>query len=373
MKKFFLALALLSLLSFACTQTTPPASPTVDTVSPTIAAAETTPTAAQPAGNDPTLLYISGTTHIESKPQAWPDVDAFIAFLRQVTALGVRWSIGADVGWLNGEPRATELIQASEALGVQWDVHTHNLQERAQAAYLITQMGGHPNSVVSGMLVSEFDSLAPQTYQGFTWTPQVLWGGTNCPGHRPGCDDLAAGLWIPFSAERYTTHDPNGKYIRVGGGTHQLADGLALAQAIADGQYSYPVISFTVMVSPKSLTVVESEDGMAEIAAFVNKMNQHPFVRWATIEETAQAWRRREASRVASRWNANARSIHARQRRRFLPGRFLVQIHVWGKKNARQRKSRRDKGDDKDSRDRTRQGKARAFVDNHARNRIRIQ
>jgi len=95
--------------------------------------------------------------------------------------------VGADIGWLEGEPRAAELIQASEALGVQWDVHTHSPQDRAKAAYLITQMGGHPNSVVSGMLVSEFNNIGPQTYQGFTWTPQVLWGGTNCPGHRPGC------------------------------------------------------------------------------------------------------------------------------------------------------------------------------------------
>ncbi|NWF63016.1 MAG: hypothetical protein HXY38_01815 [Chloroflexi bacterium] len=268
-------------------------------VSPTSAPIETTTAAAQPTETNLTMLYISGTTHIESKPQTWPNVDAFLAFLRQVTALGMKWSVGADIGWLEGEPRAAELIQASEALGVQWDVHTHSPQDRAKAAYLITQLGGHPNSVVSGMLVSEFNSIAPQTYQGFTWTPQVLWGGTNCPGHRPGCDDLAAGLWIPLSAEQYTTHNPNGQYIRVGGGTHQLEDGLALAQAIANGQHTYPVISFTLMVSPTTLTIVESSDGMAEITTFFNEMNGYNFVRWANIEETAQAWV--EAGSVPSR------------------------------------------------------------------------
>ena len=217
-------------------------------------------------------------------------MDAFLAFLQQVTALGMKWSVGADIGWLEGEPRAAELIQASEALGVQWDVHTHSPQDRAKAAYLITQMGGHPNSVVSGMLVSEFNNIGPQTYQGFTWTPLVLWGGTNCPGHRPGCDDLAAGIWIPLSAEQYTTHNPNGQYIRVGGGTHQLDDGRALVQSIASGQYAYPVISFTLMVAPNTLQIVESSDGIAEITAFANEMNQYPFVRWANIEETAQVW-----------------------------------------------------------------------------------
>ena len=76
----------------------------------------------------------------------------------------------------------------------------------------------------------------------------------------------------------------------MGGGSHQLADGLALAQAIADGQYPYPVISFTLMVDPIKLTIVESNDGMTEIAAFVNEVNQYGFIRWANIEETAQAW-----------------------------------------------------------------------------------
>ena len=295
MKRNLIFFLLLTVTAAACSfASQTPAAPLprteVDSVAPTSAPAETSPAAAQSVEPNTTLLYISGTTHIESKPQVWPDVDDFLAFLQQVTALGMKWSVGADIGWLEGEPRAAELIQASEALGVQWDVHTHSPKERAKAAYLITQMGGHPNSVISGMLVSEFNKIGPQTYQGFTWTPQVLWGGTNCPGHRPGCDDLAVGLWIPLSAEQYATHNPSGQYIRVGGGSHQLADGLALAQAIADGQYPYPVISFTLMVDPIKLTIVESNDGMTEIAAFVNEVNQYGFVRWANIEETAQAW-----------------------------------------------------------------------------------
>ena len=295
MKRPLIISLILIFTSAACSLTSPsPAAPPPTTeavsASSTSAPAEASPTAAHPAETNTTLLYISGTTHIESKPQVWPDVDAFLAFLQQVTALGMKWSVGADIGWLEGEPRAAELIQASEALGVQWDIHTHSPQDRAKAAYLITQMGGHPNSVVSGMLVSEFNNIGPQTYQGFTWTPQVLWGGTNCPGHRPGCDDLAAGLWIPLSAEQYTTHNPNGQYIRVGGGTHQLDDGRILAQSIANGQYTYPVISFTLMVAPSTLKIVQNSDGISEIIDFVNDMNRYPFVRWVNIEETAQAW-----------------------------------------------------------------------------------
>lgn len=290
MKPISIFWMILMISSLACSVSASESAPTSAPVSPASIPTEIAIVAAQPTENEPTLLYISGTTHIETKPQTWPNVDAYLAFLQQVTALGLKWSVGADVGWLEGESRAAELIQASEALGVQWDVHTHSPQDRAQAAYLITQMGGHPNSVVSGMLVSEFSSIGPQTYQGFTWTPQVLWGGTNCPGHRPGCDDLAAGLWMPLSAEQYTTHDPSGQYIRVGGGTHQLNDGRELAKSIANGQNTYPVISFTLMVSPTSLTIVNSNDGMAEMTAFAKEMYDYGFVRWANIEETAQAW-----------------------------------------------------------------------------------
>ncbi len=300
MKRPLIFLLILILTSLACngsittaplsgSETAPPS--TVDpNITPERVVSTVVVQTSPPNSPASTVLYISGTTHIESKPQAWPNVDAFLAFLQQVTALGMKWSVGADIGWLEGEARAAELIQASEALGVQWDVHTHSPQDRAKAAYLITQMGGHPNSVVSGMLISEFDGMGPQTYQGFTWTPQVLWGGTNCPGHRPGCDDLAAGLWIPLSAEQYTTHDPSGQYIRVGGGTHQLDDGRMLAQGIANGQYTYPVISFTLMVAPSTLQIVQSSDGISEITAFVNEMNGYNFVRWANIEETAQDW-----------------------------------------------------------------------------------
>lgn len=66
---------------------------------------------------------------------------------------------------------------------------------------------------------------------------------------------------------------------RVGGGTHQLNDARALVQAIASGQYPYPVISFTLMVDPTTLQIVNSGDGIAEITAFVNEMKQYTFIR----------------------------------------------------------------------------------------------
>jgi len=44
------------------------------------------------------------------------------------------------------------------------------------------------------------------------------------------------------------------------------------------------------MVSPTTLEIVNSGDGINGITAFVQEMNAYSFVHWANIEETAQAW-----------------------------------------------------------------------------------
>jgi hypothetical protein len=263
--------------------------PTAESASGQASAPITEPVSGEP--DTATQLYISGTFHIETNRKSWPDVDAFLAFIEHATTLGMKWSIGADVGWLEGEPRAAEVVQKTTALGVEWDVHTHVHADRARAAALIRQFGGTPTSVYSGFLIQDWDKFVPEaTYRGENWVLGVLWGAVNCPGHRPGCDEQTPGVWSPSSADNYTMHDPAGMLIHVGGGTHQLADGRALAEQIAAGQVSAPVVSFTVMVTPSTLQIFPGEDGLEEIRVFYAEMNEYGFVRWATIEETARAW-----------------------------------------------------------------------------------
>ena len=239
-----------------------------------------------------TALYISATMHIESQPDSWPkDVDAYIAFIEQITSAGVRLSIGADVGWLTGGTRVQEIIQRTNAMGVQWDVHAHKQTDRAKAAYLLTKYGVTPTSVISGMQVSEFDQARrPSSYKGYTWTPKVVWGGVNCVGHRPGCDDTSIVLYRPTSSAKYYVHDPKGNIVRVGNTDHQLATAETLLAQVSVGQYTVPVLSFTLMIEPETLQIVNSDDGLNEILAFVERVKQNPAVRFATIEETAQAW-----------------------------------------------------------------------------------
>lgn len=238
------------------------------------------------------VVYISATMHIESNPNSWPtNADTFIAFLAQTTQAGYRWSIGADVGWLQNSRNAADIIKRASALGVQWDVHAHKASDRAKVAYLLSKFGVTPTSVVSGFTIPEFDGLLkPLTYRGYTWTPTVVWGGVTCVGHATGCDDTSIAIYRPRSSADFYTHDPNGTLIKIGGGDHSVAGADWLVAQVTSGTYSYPVIGFTIMVAPRTLKVVNSGDDLAALLDFAVRMLAQPNVRFETIAATAQAW-----------------------------------------------------------------------------------
>lgn len=247
----------------------------------------------------PTVLLVSGTMHIETRPESWPDPDAFVAFLGRATAAGksssqpgMRWSIGADIGWLEREPRAGEVIRATEALGVEWDVHAHELSDRARCAEAITRLGGHPTRVASGLLTSELDSLRPPLTSpgGTVWQALSLWGLSIRPNHGPGADDLAYGLWRPLSGASFQTHDPNGTLIAVGGGDKTLAGTESAAAAVQSTAGLPPVLSASIWVTPATLLVEGGNDGIDAIEAWAARLAANPAVRWATISGTADAW-----------------------------------------------------------------------------------
>ena len=281
LNRWFLPLILLTTACAATlSPTTPlPATPEADSISWTESASTTT-------------LYISATMHIESAPDSWPvDAEAFLAFLQQTTDAGIRWSIGGDIGWLSGDPRAKDIVTRSAAMGAQWDVHGHKDSDRGRIAATLASWGVTPSGVISGMLISEYNRI-PRSYlsQGYRWTPKVVWGGVSCAGHKPGCDDSSVGIYRPKNGSQFTVHSANGKLIRVAGGDHQISTADALVTRIASGEVTAPLIGFTIMVEPETLQIANSEDGLMEILAFVARMDGVAFVRWGTISETAQAW-----------------------------------------------------------------------------------
>lgn len=246
-------------------------------------------------------LLVSGTMHIESAVSSWPDIDALIAFFRRATAAGrvgtqagaMKWSIGADINWLEREPRAGEVIRTLSALGVEWDIHAHNAADRVRCAERITALGGVPNGVVSGLISSEIDSLrgAQTGSSGLRWQPQVLWGIVTSDGHTAGADDTAAGLWRPRASADWKAHDPGANLVAVGNAGRTLAAAEALAAQMAGGSHVQPVYSATLNVAPRTLTLVGTSDGIAQIEAWAARVGQMTGVRWATISATAAAWK----------------------------------------------------------------------------------
>lgn len=283
MKKILLSFILIFITACNAPHTTP------EVVSvPTIAFQPTASTTI-----NETILYISATMHIESKFDSWPqDTEAFLNFLQQTINAGIRWSIGGDIGWLENAENAQEIVTRSAAMGVQWDIHAHSPQDFAKIASILSAWEVTPTSVINGFRIEDFDKLqSSYTENGYTWSPAIIWGGVNCVSHREGCDDLSISLYRPTSSNQYEVHNPNGNLIKLGGGSHQLGDAENLALQIAQNQYPYPVIGFTIMVEPETLRIATSAtDDINAILAFVQRMNQYPFVRWATIEETATAW-----------------------------------------------------------------------------------
>lgn len=253
-----------------------------------------------PTPSGRSTVFISGTMHIESNRLRWPNVEALLAFFTRATqagktgtqTTGMKWSVGADIGWLTGEPRAAEVIAKLEAMGVEMDIHAHEFADRANNAARITQLGGHPNKVSSGNVVTEIDRLRVPVIgsNGATWQAEILYGTALRPDHSPGSEDFGYGVWRPKSGAEFTVHDPSGNLISVGGGPRTLAGAQALIDYLRTATGLPPVFSTTVMVHPDSLVNVGTTEGIAQIEAWAAGVGANAQVRWATLSQTAAAW-----------------------------------------------------------------------------------
>ena len=278
----------------------PTAVPTAEPTAASTAAPTAAPTPIPAAGTRP-LLYVSGTMHIETNRQSWPNAEQLIAFFQRATAAGrsaaqpggMRWSLGADIGWLEGEPRAAELLRALEAMGVEMDVHAHQLADRADCAAALSRFGVHPNRVASGVVVTELDALRqPLTARGGSaWQAEVVWGLVYQPNHGSGSDERSYGLWRPKRGSEPLVHDPAGELIAVGGGLRDLAAIEQTAQVVAvAGADVAPVLSASIIVNSRDFALPNGTDGIEAIEAWAARLAANPALRWATISETAAAW-----------------------------------------------------------------------------------
>lgn len=256
-------------------------------------------TAPAPSAASTPKLYVSGNMHIESNPFLWPNVDNLIAFYRQAVAIGkvgsqtsgMRWSLGPDIGWLQNESRARDTLQTLAGLGVELDVHAHNTSDRAKVAEILHNWGFDVTQVLNGTKTSDVDGArtvqtAPSGYQ---WQAKYLWGFNRDGSHGLGMDDLSIGLWRPKSSAEYATHDPNGNLISIGNGDGTLATIENFAAQLGS-TYNAPVYCMSVSIKPWTLAVDGSEEDIAGLTAFANRVGALPNLRWATNREIAEAW-----------------------------------------------------------------------------------
>ncbi len=117
----------------------------------------------------------------------------------------------------------------------------------------------------------------------------MLWGFAHRPGHGLGADDRAIGLWRPTSSAEYAVHDPAGTLIAFGSGHLGLNELEQFAHAKPPSVSDAKVIGVSVMVAPRTLRIVGSDDGIEAIEKWASRFAL-PQVRWATIAEIAEAW-----------------------------------------------------------------------------------
>jgi hypothetical protein len=254
------------------------------------------------AANRP-LVYVSGTMHIESTRTRWPAIDPLLAFFQRAVAAGrvgnqttgMRFSIGADIGWLDGEPRARELLLALAALGVEIDVHGRDAAGRAAIAEKLAGFGITPTAVSNGNVLTDIDAMrAPaRSTTGFTWTARDLWGTNFAAGHCATCDNFSYGLYRPRSSALWSQHDPAGNLVLQGGGTQDVAGVEALVAAVgraSGGSFGQPVHMASLIIDPQTLRVKVTGDDISGIEAMARRIGIQSHVRWATPSETGGHW-----------------------------------------------------------------------------------
>lgn len=231
------------------------------------------------------VAVINATMHIENLMR--PNVDGLIAAIDDLGGAGIPLSLGADIEWVTGEPRAAEVLSAVVAWGGALDAHAHDfymdeeggvhVYNRADAANAIGALGFDVTAVCSGYNPDEVAELS-YAYAPFlggeSWEASYLWGLSE-PGH--GYDDTSWGI----------TRDGSGGPPHIGGGETTIASAETMAKAVRAGTYSGMLLTSAVMIRPESLTVVNSTDTVVDVVAFKSRSDVLR-ARWLTLQATGE-------------------------------------------------------------------------------------
>lgn len=224
-------------------------------VSPT-ATAGLTPTASSTSA--PILMAVVVHSEDQYHPQT-PDFlndppayqsfrSGLLGFAEAMQARNLSWNFQSDYNFLEGvihyeiEQPDPGLLAATDGmniirylhdkLGVEIDPHSHEHDgyNYADIAYLITQTGVEPSTVVGGHIYDPADAtyqnwprfqnpVRGSKFPAFTWQARLLMGAGS-PSHVN--DPLASGMWHPESEQSYFEDSPSQSLVCFGGYDHDV-------------------------------------------------------------------------------------------------------------------------------------------------------
>lgn len=252
-------------------------------------------------------VLISLAMHIEDASTTWPNRTDLVNFVNQVNECGMKFSLGADYGWLNnvalhdkgqpntnGLPILTWLVEQ----GVELDSHCHDspFKNSADNANLIAQAGGVCSSISSGRIYSPpedqdweplRDPVVPKS-GGPSWQATAFWGAATF-GHG-GEDDTHTTVWRPTSSYMWTYDEPTSDLMFIGNGNVTLAAAQELVQMIGDKQLTAGLFTTSIMIDPVHFIGVKDGVTVDQLCQFSASIRSLPYAVWVVLEEVKTYW-----------------------------------------------------------------------------------
>ncbi|MBD3281290.1 hypothetical protein GF391_00910 [Candidatus Uhrbacteria bacterium] len=180
------------------------------------------------------------------------------AFAEMVAGHDAKINFGSDWTFSDGVKNFDNRFYLDiENLGHEIDAHAHESQVKYhEVRRRIQAAGGTPTHVASGLkednLTNHFAYL-DKYYPEFN----ILWGIAS-PGHGAG-EPIADWVWRPDTAN-WTHHDPEGKYIYIGGG--ERVNSLAAVERAIANRKPDRINTYALFISPRDF---KADPGMKRI------------------------------------------------------------------------------------------------------------
>jgi len=275
--------------------------------------------AGTPASSPPSLVYVSPFSHNEtdSRYDAYDTEAGYLQYreaLLKMLRLARRYTPAFDfqpdwrfleaarkfeVGSVLASTSGKNVVRyIKEDLGFAVDPHSHEDggYNYADVVYLIKELGVEPSSVVGGFLASGENviwekfrqPLRGKKYPQHTWTPAVLWGAGTA--NHVGDEQVRSGVWRPKSAAEFLVNDPSANLVNIGNGCYQVIEDLFDARKAPAGKiYTYTLAFFEREVAlNEGATLARYEQSLQTLQA----LEKQGKIRWASMTEVADAWRR---------------------------------------------------------------------------------